>query len=871
MRLQDYPKPKNDNGRGVHWIPYTWGQFTEKNKRVTDDLCDHLRDMNIRWVLILNGTGQEWRENEYLVRKLVGPNPAQPEIMPIIRIGERFDPQTLEKRARGIPVGMDLNRVRQIVAFYRSLGVSYFQLYNEPNHIYEWPNRIVPPNAANICADVWLDAALTVIAAGGLPGFPPPSPGGQWPGGDDLAMLAAMLDRVEAKLTVADRAKLYDKMWVGIHNYFLHRPILSLPVDSHGFKKFVWYQGIIAHKIGHELPILTGEGGLRMGHPPYGDNATEAQVAASTKDACRYMSKAPEYYFCNCFWLVGSAIGGGSKEWEAASWFRKHGSRQQVVTALKRLGEYCRDPEPPEEWFFYRNGYDMRHCHIVKGSFLREFNALGGLGYCGFPTSSEIPEGDMAIQGFEKLTLMMDPSGQVHVRGQSPRKIVFEIPSVADLLAAQELSAKDIERALAEVATTYGLPETLTAGEYQVQLPGRAAWRNQDIINAFWIASGRTSFGLLERAGISLGNLVTDRQAQYTGPPIEDLASLSEDDKERILAILPPLAKQLITFRIPTASSLLEAQGLNSETIAAIHKLIAVKYGPLELLVPGDYTVSLPPNPIPPLQPTYINQEIINAFWIAGAKSWVLLNKAGLDLALLASDRQGTYTGPAVDDLPNLTDQERSWLKAALPEKALAPRPTTAMATAAIPLDIVWEPAEPTSFTPSRHGHSIDMIILHATGKSWRDTLAATRKPTAGLSPHYVIDKNGKIYQLVKDTNAAHHCSLHAVDAQRDLIIQPNYRSLGIALVNWGQTPDVNGTMVWDAFSEEQYESLSKLIHYLCQIHSIRKAFPPLGPDSYAPTDQLAYFRGILGYSALDGAKKSPGPQFDWGRLRAAL
>ena len=483
MKLSSYPRPRNDNGRGVHWIPYTWGQVANEHKRVADRMLDEMRDMNIRWVSILNGIDQDWRAHEYLVHRLVGPDPAHPEIMPIIRIGTRFEPDALQRKRRGEPVGMDLDRIREIVGYFRRLGASYFQLYNEPNHIDEWSGRVVPANADEICATLWLDAALATIDAGGLPGFPPPAPGGSWPGGDDLQMLSSMIDKLDGMLTASDRERLLDRMWFGIHNYTLGRPVLDLADDSHCFKKFVWYEGIIEGKLGRRFPLIGGEGGLRMGPLPYGDNANEARVADATREICRYMGAAPEYLFCNCFWLLGSAVGGGSPEWDRASWFREGGDRQEVVAAIKRLGGYQRDPEPLEEWFFYRNGHHVRACHVVRGEFLKAFHALGGLERCGYPTSGQTTEGDRTIQGFENLTLEKTVTGPVRVRGAEPRTISFSVPGVAKLLSSQGLSDKDIERALAEVTTLYGPPDEL--------VPKSVIWHSQQFFGCHcWACRG---------------------------------------------------------------------------------------------------------------------------------------------------------------------------------------------------------------------------------------------------------------------------------------------------------------------------------------------------------------------------------------------
>lgn len=864
MRLSDYPKPVRDNGRGVHWIPYTWGQVTSEHRRVADELCDQLRAMNIRWVLVLVGMDEAWPANEYLVRRLVGDDPAHPQIMPILRLGDRLDAQALDKLARGEPVGMVCSRLREVLRFYRALGVSYFQLYNEPNHPDEWSDRIVPAEAAQIVAALWVEAAREVLAAGGLPGLPPLAPGGHWPGGDDLDMLAQLLDEIDVRLTASERERLYDRMWVGIHNYTLNRPVYSLPPDSHAFKKYIWYQGIVRAKIGHELPLLTGEGGLRAGPPPYGDNASEAMVAERSREICRHMAFAPEYYFCHCFWLLGSAIGGGNAEWEAAAWFRRDGSRQPVVDALQALDEYERQPRPEEERFVYRNGFPMNESFLVREPFLSAWEALGGLDYCGYPTSREVVEGDRVIQGFERLTLEKDATGAVRIRGRAPRQITLQVPTVQELLASAGLTPGEIGPALAAVAEAYGSAAALVPGEYTVQIPCQDAWRNQDIINAFWIAGGRTDFSLLARAGLRLADLATNRDDIYAGESPATLAGLTFAERERVLAALPPLGTRLVRFRVPSVYALLEAQHLTHEEIAAAIRELAARYGPLEQLPPGIYTVSLPVEPMVTRRGNYTNQEIINAFWVAGGRSWDLLNRARLNLAHLATNRQAEYTGPDINALPGLTDQERAWIRRALPPRPLSPLPAT-MRAAALP-GLTWQDIPAMCFTRGRCGHAADMIVIHATGRSLRDTLRRAQA-TDGISYHYVIDRDGTIYHLVRDEDTAHHMARGTPYACRYTVAQTDCRALAIALVNWGQTPDDAGTMAWDPFTEEQYQTLRKLLILLCQTYRIPRIFPAAGPADYLPTEELASFRGILGHSALDGARSNPGPAFDWQRI----
>jgi len=120
-------------------------------------------------------------------------------------------------------------------------------------------------------------------------------------------------------------------------------------------------------------------------------------------------------------------------------------------------------------------------------------------------------------------------------------------------------------------------------------------------------------------------------------------------------------APQVLSFEIPSVQQVLAAQGVPVADIPALLALVQEQIGPPEQLVPGKYQIAFKP----PLK--YTNQQIINAFWKAGNKSWALLIKAGLNLNDLVADRDGPYTGPPIDKLPNLTADEKRLVKAALP------------------------------------------------------------------------------------------------------------------------------------------------------------------------------------------------------------
>lgn len=86
-----------------------------------------------------------------------------------------------------------------------------------------------------------------------------------------------------------------------------------------------------------------------------------------------------------------------------------------------------------------------------------------------------------------------------------------------------------------------------------------------------------------------------------------------------------------------------------------------------------------PPEPKPALPVNtpagLTNQMVINAFNRAslglGLGDWELLQRAGLDVKALAADqatRRARYSGPKLDQLPNLTDDQRRLIRSHLPD-----------------------------------------------------------------------------------------------------------------------------------------------------------------------------------------------------------
>jgi N-acetylmuramoyl-L-alanine amidase len=145
----------------------------------------------------------------------------------------------------------------------------------------------------------------------------------------------------------------------------------------------------------------------------------------------------------------------------------------------------------------------------------------------------------------------------------------------------------------------------------------------------------------------------------------------------------------------------------------------------------------------------------------------------------------------------------------------------------------------------SRGGADIDSIVLHHTASNnTAGDLATLRRPNGAnsVSAHYLIGKNGEIYQLVDDKMSAWHAGKSTLHG--DTSPSVNARSIGIEITNdgSGKTP----------FTEAQYKALEKLVPYLAKTYDI-----PM--------------KNIVGHKDVaPGRKVDPANNFDWGRVRRA-
>ncbi|MDC0711533.1 N-acetylmuramoyl-L-alanine amidase [Stigmatella sp. ncwal1] len=144
-----------------------------------------------------------------------------------------------------------------------------------------------------------------------------------------------------------------------------------------------------------------------------------------------------------------------------------------------------------------------------------------------------------------------------------------------------------------------------------------------------------------------------------------------------------------------------------------------------------------------------------------------------------------------------------------------------------------------------RGGKDIDTIVLHHTASNnGAGDLAHMRNPASEVSAHYMVDRDGKIYQLVNDSKRAWHAGkseLHGVPTD------VNSRSIGIEIVNDGSGKT--------AFTEAQYKSLTQLVGYLKQEHGV-------------PMNNIVGHKDV---AVPKGRKNDPASNFDWNRVRAGI
>ncbi|CDX13275.1 conserved hypothetical protein [Mesorhizobium sp. ORS 3324] len=147
------------------------------------------------------------------------------------------------------------------------------------------------------------------------------------------------------------------------------------------------------------------------------------------------------------------------------------------------------------------------------------------------------------------------------------------------------------------------------------------------------------------------------------------------------------------------------------------------------------------------------------------------------------------------------------------------------------------------NFGPRRETLRPDMIVLHYTGMATGAGAEAWLcDPTSEVSSHYLVHEDGRIVQMVRESDRAWHAGKSSWFGRTDI----NSCSVGIEIVNPGHL------LGYKAFPKRQIDAVIGLCAGIAGRHSI----PP---------------QRVLAHSDVaPGRKVDPGEKFPWKALYAA-
>lgn len=349
MKLAEYKRPPNDNGRGLMgpstpgWNGWPGG---------FDPWMRELVALGCKWFYVVDDGGN----SQALCERLL-----DHAIFPVVRLLRR-DPPPNEGPE---PNPGHLNpREAEAVKRLVNSGVRYFETNTEPDLGSSWKNRAQPvtEEAAQLVALNWLFDARIILEAGGYPGIPAVSSGGDFP----LLQAIADLGRTDI---------LEEGCWMAVHNLPGNRPLdfpddpvsrdgaavgtgeydlgqltpwvwwnpltgrpdtleevnerrraaagagRSLAQDHACFREFEHYAALTLQYLGASLPLLSTRGGYEVGCR---DDLRYARITPQVQ-AERSMAlwsqvpRLPDPMFCV---MAGYVTGGGPPE--AQDWYGDH-------------------------------------------------------------------------------------------------------------------------------------------------------------------------------------------------------------------------------------------------------------------------------------------------------------------------------------------------------------------------------------------------------------------------------------------------------------------------------------------------------------------------------------------------------------------
>ena len=302
MTLRDWPRPANDNGRCIHFLPT--GYFSARDFEIQ---IPRMKDLQMRWVLAIYSDENQLR--------LAAPQFKAAGIIPVWR-----------KYLRAYQRYYAWDRDIQIM---KDAGLPpYIQIYNEPDTGEEWDGR-------EINRDQWIayavQTAKDVYNAGGFVGIQVL----------DEDWLLRLLQTIKAQ----KGERLFTRMFFVPHPYGLNHPP-SYTEDENGVVGFRVFANVFQQETGFVPPFIAGEGGWKFkatddNRFPIIDDKLHAQYHV---EVFRWFldgklsdgTPLPDYLFAFCPWILAGQM-------EGAAWYDSfEGTRTQTIADVKKIPIFTR-------------------------------------------------------------------------------------------------------------------------------------------------------------------------------------------------------------------------------------------------------------------------------------------------------------------------------------------------------------------------------------------------------------------------------------------------------------------------------------------------------------------------------------------------
>jgi hypothetical protein len=302
LTLRDWPRPANDNGRCIHFLPT--GYFSARDFEIQ---IPRLKDLQMRWVLAIYSDENQLR--------LAAPQFKAAGITPVWR-----------KYLRAYQRYYAWDRDIQIL---KDNGLPpYLQIYNEPDTGEEWDGR-------DVNRDQWVpyfvQMAKDVYNAGGYVGLQVL----------DEDWLRAVIQAIKAQ----KGERIFGRMFFVPHPYGLNHPP-NYTEDENGVLGYRVYADVFQQEIGFVPPFIAGEGGWKFkatddNRFPMIDDKLHARyhvelfrwfLDGKVSDG----APLPDYMFAFCPWILAGQL-------EGAAWYDSfEGERTLTIAQVKKIPIFTR-------------------------------------------------------------------------------------------------------------------------------------------------------------------------------------------------------------------------------------------------------------------------------------------------------------------------------------------------------------------------------------------------------------------------------------------------------------------------------------------------------------------------------------------------